>query len=72
MCLGAIYWARPTAFYYAASREDAALAGFDDDHIYREFALSPATRSIPGHPLLAEAGREPLTSWSAAEKKIRY
>ena len=27
MCLGAIYWARPTAIYFAGTREDAAAAG---------------------------------------------
>jgi len=26
MCLGAIYWARPTAIYFAGTREDAAAA----------------------------------------------
>jgi len=30
MCLGAIYWARPSAIYFAGTREDAAAAGFDD------------------------------------------
>src|ERR1051326_5570278 len=34
MCLGAIYWARGARVFYAATRFDAAAAGFDDDFIY--------------------------------------
>ena len=30
MCLGAIYWSRAKAVYYASTKEDAAKAGFDD------------------------------------------
>ena len=44
MCLGAIYWARPRAVYYAATREQAAAAGFDDAHIYEELARGPDDR----------------------------
>ena len=45
MCLGAIYWARVTAVYYACNRIDASAAGFDDDFIYAEFAKPVARRS---------------------------
>src|ERR1700755_1901708 len=38
MCLGALYWARPNRIVYAAGREDAAEAGFDDAFIYKEIA----------------------------------
>lgn len=31
MCMGAIYWARPKAVYFANTRQDAALIGFDDN-----------------------------------------
>ena len=31
MCLGAIYWARPEKIFFAATREDAAEIGFDDN-----------------------------------------
>lgn len=47
MCLGAIYWARPLRVYYASTKEDAAVAGFDDSFIYREIALPDSGRSIP-------------------------
>jgi guanine deaminase len=33
MCMGAIYWARPDKVFYAATRHDAADAGFDDSMI---------------------------------------
>src|SRR3954447_16239107 len=38
MCLGAIYWARPRAVFYAATRHDAAAAGFDDAYVYEQIA----------------------------------
>jgi guanine deaminase len=47
MCLGAIYWARPRRVVYAATREQAADAGFDDDFIYREISLPLEERQIP-------------------------
>ena len=36
MCLGAIFWARPKAVYYACTKEDAAAIGFDDKFIYEQ------------------------------------
>jgi tRNA(Arg) A34 adenosine deaminase TadA len=47
MCLAAIYWARIQRIYYAATREDAANANFDDASIYEEIALPPTHRRIP-------------------------
>ncbi|MFN8153738.1 MAG: nucleoside deaminase [Bacteroidia bacterium] len=47
MCLGAIYWARPSKVYFAASRYDAANAGFDDSFIYDEIAADAGIRKIP-------------------------
>src|SRR5947199_1588937 len=46
MCLGAIYWARPRAVYFAGERTDAAMAGFDDALIYDELPIPPSKRSI--------------------------
>ncbi|MGB5528080.1 MAG: nucleoside deaminase, partial [Gemmatimonadota bacterium] len=47
MCLGAVYWARPRAVYYANGRDVALAAGFDDHHIYEEFLLPPEQRRYP-------------------------
>ena len=42
MCLAACYWAHISRVYYAAGRDDAAAAGFDDDMIYVEVAKPAA------------------------------
>src|SRR5436305_11255840 len=47
MCLGALYWARPDRVVYAASRFEAAEAGFDDAFIYTEINLPDGERRIP-------------------------
>ena len=38
MCLAAIYWARIDKLTFAATRIDAATAGFDDEFIYQEIS----------------------------------
>jgi len=72
MCLGAIYWARPAAYYYACTRQHAAEYGFDDDLIYREIALAAELRSVPGHCLLTEAGIQPFLEWAQSNRKSLY
>lgn len=54
MCLGAIYWARPTVIYYANNRADAAKIGFDDSMIYDEMKANICDRKIP----IKELGRK--------------
>lgn len=46
MCLSAIYWAKIDKLYYAATKEDASNAGFDDSFIYKEIALNPQSRTL--------------------------
>ncbi len=72
MCLGAIYWARPTAIYYAASQKDAAMAGFDDAFIYEEIEKDYTSRSIPFHSLSLESKNEPFQTWISTNQKIEY
>src|SRR5262249_15593550 len=51
MCLGAIYWARPTAVYFANTKRDAAKIGFDDEFIYEEIGKRHSQRTIPFYRL---------------------
>lgn len=72
MCLGAIYWARPSKIYYACTREDAAEIGFDDALIYRELELPAEQRIIPLIPLAHTKGIELFEEWKNKSDKIQY
>jgi len=72
MCLGAIYWARPARVYFAASREDAAEAGFDDNHIYEELSLPLPSRIIPFHQIMRQNVRDIFTVWTRMNLDIKY
>jgi len=72
MCLGAIYWARPKAVYFANGRDVALAAGFDDDHIYEEFLLAPEERRYPATRLEIDGADEPFRRWAAKEDRVEY
>jgi guanine deaminase len=63
MCMGAIYWARPSAVYYACGKVEAAEAtGFGDplSAFYAEMASPPEKRSIPLQKLDVPSRLEPF------------
>ena len=72
MCMGAIYWARPTKVYYACTREDAAKIGFDDSYIYNELKLDIAERGIPLHNISREEAMIVFEEWDRKENKTEY
>jgi len=72
MCLGAIYWARLQAVYYACNRQDAAQAGFDDRFIYDEIGKSSDSRCIPMIYLNLDNAGLPFEAWDGLQGKIRY
>ena len=72
MCLGAIYWARLSRLYYAATQHDAAAAGFDDALIYREMALAPSLRRLPTASLSREEALEAFRRWREQADRIAY
>lgn len=72
MCMGAIYWARPEAVYFAASREDASAAGFDDSFIYSELEKPYEQRSISVVQLNSPGAISPFTAWLEKTDKVKY
>ena len=72
MCLGAIYWARPTRLVFASSREDASDAGFDDSLIYNEIALPKEKRLIETIQILQDEGMVVFDKWRLTDDKTKY
>lgn len=73
MCLSAIYWARLDAMFYAATRHDAAEAGFDDSLLYDEIPLPEDQRRLPIRRLLdSEEARRPFALWTASPGRVPY
>ncbi|GGF51764.1 nucleoside deaminase [Echinicola rosea] len=72
MCLGAIYWARPSKVFFANTRQEAANAGFDDDFIYQELPLSPSDRKISMIHSPDNAALEVFQEWISKEDKKVY
>ena len=72
MCLGAIYWARPKALYFAADRHCAARHGFDDRFIYEQITVTPSSRKILTVHLSMPNDEKPFIVWDQKEDKIQY
>lgn len=73
MCWGAVHWSRLDKVYYAATREDAAKAGFDDEEFYLQLALKPQERSTEFIPVEdKQAACDILKAWEALDEKRTY
>lgn len=72
MCLGAIYWARPSKLYFAAGRDEAAKADFDDSMIYKEVALPIDERQIPSKQFMKEESKQVFNEWKENNLNIEY
>jgi tRNA(Arg) A34 adenosine deaminase TadA len=72
MCLGAIYWARPSKIFYAATHSDAASVGFDDQFIYEEIEKDVDERQIKTVNLLREEGLKVFKNWENKADKTEY
>jgi guanine deaminase len=71
MCLGAILWARPRAVYYAATRQDAAAAGFDDAVFYQTLEGSDGTPLLREH-VVCENAVAPFQAYAEIPARIHY
>jgi tRNA(Arg) A34 adenosine deaminase TadA len=72
MCLGALYWARPRAVYFSATRHEAAAAGFDDRFLWEELVRVPEARRLRLEPLLPGEGARPFAAWLRRPDRVRY
>lgn len=72
LCLAAAYWARLNRIYYAASGDDAAAAGFDDQAIYQDLAKPPTERSIPMSQALRPEAVVAFDNWLQREDRTAY
>jgi guanine deaminase len=73
MCLGAIFWARLDRVVYAATRADAARAGFDDGSCHdlfrsREDAAWPMSREL----LPVAQATAPFDDWLRSTAAVPY
>jgi guanine deaminase len=72
MCLSAIYWARLDKLYYAASREDASTAGFDDDLIYSEIPKKWDDRKLQAQQHMRAEAQEAFKAWNIKSDRTAY
>jgi guanine deaminase len=76
MCLASALWARVSRVVFAADRQDAADAGFDDAAFYEYFDGDDAQRALlmPVDRII-DAGfdqLEPFALWATLETRIEY
>ncbi|MEI3842945.1 MULTISPECIES: nucleoside deaminase [Microbacterium] len=75
MCLATSLWARIDRVYFAADRDDAADAGFDDALFYRYFEGDARDREImpvAQEALPADQRVAPFTEWTHTANRTDY
>ena len=72
MCLSAIHWAHLSRVHYGAASDDAAAAGFDDQHVYQELLKPVSERLIPMTQALREEACQAFAAWLKKEDRIPY
>jgi len=63
MCVGAIYWVKVDAVYFANTAADAIESGFKKNNIIEELQKSPESRTIPMRHLKSDQAYKVLKSW---------
>ncbi len=72
MCLAAIYWARLDRLVFAASRQDAAGGGFDDDFLYLEVPKPLEERTLSTTQMLRSEGAAVFAEWLGKADRVLY
>jgi guanine deaminase len=72
MCLAATWWSRIERIVFAATRDDAAAAGFDDSALYAEVAAPLERRSLPIARASVTDPAAPFRAWEANPARVPY
>jgi guanine deaminase len=72
MCMGALYWARPSRIYFANTKTDAASIGFDDSFIYEEIALPIHNRKLQMVSVKLAEAKQMFDEWASKMDKTEY
>jgi len=70
MCLGAIYWAKIGAIYYANTKGDAEEIGFSDKFIYEELGKPMEKRALPVVQLMRDEALKAFKLWEKSPFEI--
>src|SRR5215813_6647163 len=70
MCLGAIYWARPSKVYFGNTHADAARIGFDDSFIYQQLQVTANERTIPMIQLMRDEALAAFEEWERKTDRV--
>jgi tRNA(Arg) A34 adenosine deaminase TadA len=72
LCLAAALWARVDRVVYAADRDDAARAGFDDRAFYALFDQPRDTWPVPVVERRVASSQQPFDAWLAKTDRVPY
>ena len=65
MCMSAIYWSMLDGVYFANTKEQSALCGFDDAKLYKELSVSWKERALSMVHLPNEAAMDAFRYWES-------
>jgi guanine deaminase len=72
MCMGAIYWARIDAVYFASDLEAIRSIGFDDAFQYEDFGRPLSERRIKIEQLCPDLGQQAHDAWTNKQDRHPY
>ena len=72
MCMASALWARMDGVIYAADRQDAAVAGFDDRAFYELFSNPKSEWPTPVRRIEMPNRNEAFDAWRRKDDRIDY
>ncbi len=72
LCIAAALWARVDRVVYAADRDDAARAGFDDRAFYELFETPRHEWPVPVAQNRVDSAVTPFEAWLADTDRVEY